>query len=147
MKVLAMVALAAIGLSSIEASANEPYFPRNEKRFLKLDLNKDGKLSPEELAPVFKKRAAFVDANGDKAVTAAELEAAMQKRIEKRRDRIMALMDSNKDGSITETEMDAVLADMFDKADTDDDGAVSLAEIQVFKRSKWRKELMGRQAN
>jgi Ca2+-binding EF-hand superfamily protein len=59
----------------------------------------------------------------------------------------MALMDADKDGAITEAEMEAVLADMFDKADTDDDGAVDLAEIQAFKRAQWRKGLLERRAN
>jgi hypothetical protein len=59
----------------------------------------------------------------------------------------MSLMDGNKDGLITETEMDQVLNDMFDKADTDDDGSVSFAEIQNFKRTQWRKSYLERQAN
>jgi hypothetical protein len=43
--------------------------------------------------------------------------------------------------------MDQVLNDMFDKADTDDDGSVSLAEIQNFKRAQWRKNYLERRAN
>lgn len=151
MKIVTAVALATIGLAGASAlasaMANEPYFPRSEKRLQRLDANRDGKLTVEELAPVIRRRTAAVDSNGDRALTAAEIEAAMQKRIEKRRDRIMALMDADKDGTITEAEMDAVLADMFDKADTDDDGAVDLAEIQAFKRAQWRKGLLERRAN
>jgi Ca2+-binding EF-hand superfamily protein len=129
------------------AFATEPYFPMAEKRFARLDANKDGKLVPEELAPVVKKRVAAMDGDGDKALTVSEIDAALQRRIERRRDRIMSLLDANKDGKITEAEMDAVLNDMFDKADTDDDGAVNLAEIRAFKRAKWRKEFLERRSN
>jgi Ca2+-binding EF-hand superfamily protein len=142
-----IVATAILGLSAVEAQANEPYFPRAERSFQRVDMNNDGKLAPEELAVVVKKREWAIDANGDKQVSAVEIETAMQKRLEKRRDRIMALMDGNKDGVITEAEMDQVLNDMFDKADTDDDGSVSLAEIQNFKRAQWRKNYLERQAN
>lgn len=146
MKIVIVATTAIIGLSAGLAVANEPYFPRSEKTFQRLDLNKDGKLAPDELSAVVKKRERAMDANGDGQVTAAELESAMQSRIEKRKGRIMALMDSNRDGVISEAEMDQVLNDMFDKADLDDDGAVSLAEIQNFKRAQWRKAYLERQA-
>lgn len=147
MRIVIVATTAILGMSVVEAQANEPHFPRAEKTFQRLDTNKDGKLAPEELAVVVKKREWVIDANGDRNVSAAEIEAAMQKRLEKRRDRIMSLMDGNKDGLITEAEMDQVLNDMFDKADTDDDGSVSFAEIQNFKRTQWRKSYLERQAN
>lgn len=147
MKIVIAATAAVIGLTAVAALANEPYFPRGEKPFLRLDANKDGKLTPDELGSAVKKREWAIDANADRQLSAAEIEAAMQKRLAKRRDRIMQLMDANKDGAITEVEMDQVLNDMFDKADTDDDGAVSLAEIQNFKRAQWRKAYLERQAN
>jgi Ca2+-binding EF-hand superfamily protein len=147
MKIVIAVTTALIAFSAVAAEANEPYFPRSEQRFARLDTDKDGKLKPAELALVVQRSATALDANGDKQVSAAEIEAAMQKRLEKRRDRIMQLLDGNKDGAITEAEMDQVLNDMFDKADTDDDGSVSFAEIQVFKRAQWRKAYLERRAN
>jgi Ca2+-binding EF-hand superfamily protein len=147
MRTVIAAAAATLALSALAAGANEPYFPRSEQRFARLDTNKDGKLAPEELARVINRRVALIDANGDRQVSAAEIEAAMRKRIENRRDRIMQLMDADRDGTISEAEADVVLRDMFDKADTDDDGAVSLAEIQIFKRAQWRKEFLGRRAN
>lgn len=147
MRIMIAATAAAVGLATVAAQANEPYFPRGEKPFLRLDANNDGKLAPDELAAATKKREWAIDANADRQLSAAEIEAAMQKRIAKRRERIMQLMDTNKDGAITEAEMDQVLNDMFDKADTDDDGAVSLAEIQNFKRAQWRKAYLERQAN
>ncbi len=124
------------------AFANEPYFPRGEKAFQRLDTNKDGRISTAEFAPVMDKRVASMDSNGDKALTAAEIDAALIKRVERRRIRMMQLLDANKDGTITEAELDGVVEDMFDKADADHNGGVDMAELRSFKRAKWRKVLV-----
>jgi Ca2+-binding EF-hand superfamily protein len=57
----------------------------------------------------------------------------------------MMLLDRDKNGSITEAELDAIVDSMFTAADTDTDGALTLAEMQNFKRAPWRKGLMGTQ--
>lgn len=122
--------------------ANEPYFPRGEKAFQRLDINKDGRISTTEFAPVMDKRVAAMDSNGDKALTSAEIDAALIKRVERRRIRMMQLLDANKDGTISEAELDRVVDDMFDKADADHNGGVDLAEVRSFKRGPWRKALL-----
>lgn len=141
--VSAMVLVASLGV----ARADEPYLPRSEKSVLKLDTNKDGRVTPDEIKPRMLKRFARFDSNGDKAVTAQEFEAMLQKRIEQRRVRLFALMDANKDGTITQTEFDKVTDDMFDKADTDHNGGMDLAELKGFKRTQWRKAYLGQPAN
>jgi Ca2+-binding EF-hand superfamily protein len=125
------------------ALANEPYLPRGEKALLRLDSNKDGRLSLDEIKPGIEKRLTLADANGDKQVTTAEIDLMLQKRVEKRRTRIMELLDSNRDGSISQAEFDRVVEDMFDKADADHNGGVDLAEMQGFKRGPWRKSFLG----
>jgi Ca2+-binding EF-hand superfamily protein len=135
-------AAALAGTAAPQAFANEPYFPRGEKAFQRLDANKDGRISTAEFAPVMDKRVATMDANGDKVLTAAEIDAALIKRVERRRVRIMQLLDANKDGSITEAELDGVVEDMFDKADADHNGGVDMVELRSFKRAKWRKALI-----
>jgi Ca2+-binding EF-hand superfamily protein len=148
MKKTIVLATGLTGLLVTAALANEPYFPRSERGLERLDLNKDGKLTPNELAPAVMKRAARMDANNDKVLTAAEIDAALTKRIEQRRGRIMLLLDRDKDGRITEAEFEGVVEDMFDKADTNGDGGVDLAEIRSFKRGPWRKGLIdGKTAN
>jgi Ca2+-binding EF-hand superfamily protein len=126
-----------------QALANEPYLPRNEKALVKLDVNKDGRISLNEIKPRMDKRLAIADADGNKAITSAEIDAMLQKRLERRRIRIMELLDGNRDGTITQLEFDRVVEDMFDKADTDNNGGVDLAELQGFKRGVWRKSFVG----
>jgi Ca2+-binding EF-hand superfamily protein len=129
----------ALFLLAGSALANEPYLPRNEKALIKLDINKDGRISLNEVKPRMDKRLAEADADGNKAITSAEIDAMLQKRLERRRIRIMELLDGNRDGTITQAEFDRVVEDMFDKADADNNGGVDLAELQGFKRGQWRK--------
>jgi Ca2+-binding EF-hand superfamily protein len=70
----------------------------------------------------------------------------LQKRLEARRIRMLELMDANKDGSITTAEFDKVADSMFDKADTDHNGGVDLAELKSFRRAEWRKAFLGQPA-
>lgn len=137
-KVIFSMALASLALAGT-AMANEPYFPRNQRAFDRLDANHDGKLSTAELTPVMNKRLERTDSDGDKAISAAEIDARLAKAMERRRNRILQLLDTNHDGKVTESELDKVVADMFDSADANKDGAVDLAEIQSFNRGKWRK--------
>jgi Ca2+-binding EF-hand superfamily protein len=125
------------------ALANEPYLPRNEKALQRLDANKDGRISIDEIKPNMDKRLALADADGNKIVTSAEIDAMLQKRLERRRIRIMELLDGNRDGTITQVEFDHVVDDMFDKADADNNGGIDLAELQGFKRGVWRKSYVG----
>jgi Ca2+-binding EF-hand superfamily protein len=129
-----------------QVQANEPYLPRNEKSLQRLDTNKDGRIERDEIKPRMAKRFQAVDANGDKIVTVAEIDAMLQKRLEARRTRMLQLMDSNKDGSITAAEFDRVADSMFDKADTDHNGGVDLAELKGFRRAEWRKAFLGQPA-
>jgi Ca2+-binding EF-hand superfamily protein len=135
----------AVFLVAGSALANEPYLPRNERALIKLDINKDGRVSMDEIKPRMDKRLAEADADGNKAITSAEIDAMLQKRLERRRIRIMELLDGNRDGTITQAEFDRVVEDMFDKADADNNGGVDLAELQGFKRGKWRKAFVSGQ--
>jgi Ca2+-binding EF-hand superfamily protein len=125
--------------------ANEPYFPRREKGFSRIDANKDGKVQRSEFAPLVDRRFTKMDTNSDKTITSAELSEAMQQAVERRRIRIMAVLDRDKNGSITEAELDNIVDSMFTGADTDGDGALTLAEMQGFKRNEWRKRMMGQE--
>jgi Secreted protein acidic and rich in cysteine Ca binding region len=88
------------------------------------------------------KRFAIEDVNGDKVISTAEIDALLQKRLEARRTKMLELMDANKDGSITEAEFNHVADSLFDKADTDHNGGVDLAELKGFKRGEWRKSFL-----
>jgi Ca2+-binding EF-hand superfamily protein len=144
MKYLILGALA-LTMTAGATLANEPYLPRNAKAMQRLDANKDGRLTLEEVKPRYDKRLAVADVDNNKIVTSAEIDAMLQKRIERRRIRMMELMDVNRDGSITQGEFDKVVEDMFDKADADHNGGVDVAELQAFKRNQWRKSFVGGQ--
>ncbi len=91
-----------------------------DKLFARLDANKDGKISAEEFA-AFREGNAKVDAQATKAG--------------KRGARLFARFDKDKDGSLSRTEADAVLAWRFKRMDANNDGVLSLEELQA-KRGK-----------
>jgi Ca2+-binding EF-hand superfamily protein len=91
-----------------------------DKLFARLDANKDGKISPEEFA-AFREQNAKVDAEATKAG--------------KRGAKLFARFDKDKDGSLSRAEADAVLAWRFKRMDTNNDGVLSLEELQA-KRGK-----------
>ncbi|OPZ19809.1 MAG: EF hand [candidate division BRC1 bacterium ADurb.BinA364] len=71
----------------------------------KLDKNADGQLTADELAPPSPAGAGFVD-------------------------RIMA-MDANKDGKVTKEEAPEQMQRLFERADTNADGAIDKAEAEA----------------
>ena len=129
------------------AIASEPYLPKAQKTFDRLDLNKDGKISLAEFTPVAEKGFLGIDVNKDEAVSTAEIDASLQAALERRRNRILANLDADKNGSITRAELDSYVEAMVTGADTDSDGGVSFADARIFKIAKWRKALQPASAN
>ena len=127
--------------------AAEPYLPRAQKSFDRLDINKDGKLSLAEFTPVAEKSFLSIDMNKDEAVSAAEIDASLQAALERRRNRILANLDADKNSVISRAELDKYVEAMVTGADTDSDGGVSFAEARIFKIAKWRKALQPTTAN
>ncbi len=148
-KKIVMIVLVASGVAAVAtmAVASEPYLPRAQKVFDRLDANKDGKISLAEFTPLAEKRFMKVDANNDGAVSAAEIDAALQAAMERRRDHILASMDTDKNGSVTRAELDNYVAAMVKGADTNGDGGVTFDEARIFKLAKWRKTLGEAPAN
>lgn len=136
--VLMTVALVGLGTLAAAALASEISLPRSPKLFARLDLNADGKITLPEFKPRADLRFMSADGNGDGAVTSAEIEATFRKYIERRRDRIMSAMDADGDGTITRTELDNHVAGMFNGADADKDGGLTLEEARNFKIASWR---------
>lgn len=129
------------------AMAAEPYLPKAQKSFDRIDLNKDGKITLAEFTPIAEKRFLGIDVNKDNAVSTAEIDASLQAALERRRNRILANLDSDKNGSISRTELDSYIEAMVAGADTDSDGGVSFSEARIFKIGKWRKALQLTSAN
>ena len=129
------------------AMAAEPYLPKAQKTFDRVDLNKDGKISLAEFTPVAEKRFLGIDVNKDNAVSTAEIDASLQAALERRRHRILANLNSDKNGTISRAELDSYIEAMVAGADTDSDGGVSFSEASIFKIAKWRKALQLTSAN
>lgn len=87
-----------------------------DKMFARLDTNKDGKISREEFE-AFRAQNAKVDAAATKAG--------------KRGERLFARFDKDKDGFLSRTEADAVLAWRFKRMDANNDGILTLEELQA----------------
>ena len=121
----AVLALAAPALAQTAASSSqaptgmtlEQFQARNtDKMFERLDTNKDGKISPEEFA-AFRENNAKADAQASKAG--------------KRGKRMFARFDKDKDGSLSRAEAADVLAMRFKRMDANNDGILTLEELQA----------------
>ncbi len=107
-----------------------------DAEFMKMDTNKDGKISADEHAAGAKKMFDTMDANKDGKVTATEMEATHQ-RVTGRKaaksdmsavDKIKVI-DTDGDGVLTAEEHAAGSSAMFEKMDTDKDGFLSKDEF------------------
>ena len=139
----AIAMFAAAGLLASEALAIEPSFPRNAKVFGKLDADSDGKIALTEIKPKAEKRLLRLDADKNSEISTAEIDAFLQKRLEQRRNRMLGLLDGDKNGVITVAELDKLVDAMFNDADADRDGGVSLEEARDFRMAKMAKPEAG----
>ena len=147
-KLTVLAGLGACGMvwAVASAAANEPYLPRTERSFTALDADKDGKVTPEELRPKAVKRVLRLDGNGDGEVSTAEIDAWLNKAVERRKARLLSRLDGDKDGTVTEAEISAYVDQLFLGADNDGDGAVTLAEVRTS-LAKRNKPSQGSQGN
>lgn len=124
----AVLAVAAPALAQTSAPTGmtlEQFQAKNtDKMFDRLDANKDGKISPEEFA-AFRENNAKADAKVEKAG--------------KRGQRMFARFDKDKDGSLSRAEANDVLAWRFKRMDANNDGILTIEELQA----KGRKAKVG----
>jgi Ca2+-binding EF-hand superfamily protein len=142
-----IISLCAALLGTGVTYAAEPYLPRQERGFKKVDINGDGKIARDEFSKITQKSFARMDTNGDSQVTVEELDKTMLAAVAKRRDRIMKFLDNDKNGIIIQAELDKIVEAMFNGADTDHDGTVTLTEAQGFKRGVWRQAILEKGVN
>ena len=139
----------ALGGSILLASptfAAEPQSASADVEFMKMDTNKDGKISADEHAAAAKQMFDMMDANRDGKVTAAEMDAAHQRVTGKKATQAdlssvekIKVIDTDGDGILTADEHAAGSRAMFARMDTDKDGFLSKAEFAAGHASMLKK--------
>jgi len=135
MKTIMLIAAMTAGFSVQAVSADEGAGPR-EIEFSAVDTNGDGLLTMAELEAVGAARFTAADTDGDGALSVEEIvalrDADASARAERRASRMLNRLDENGDGVLQMEEMAETrppLDRMFERVDTDEDGAISEAEF------------------
>jgi Ca2+-binding EF-hand superfamily protein len=138
---IAAASLAGIALPAIVTAQTPPPAPRPmadgvmtraealaraDKRFDKLDTDRDGKISAAERSAMTAR-----PAQGDDVTPGRGGRGGGGRMLER--------ADANKDGVVTRDEYRAVASAMFDRQDTNKDGRIDAAE-----RQQWREQRMNR---
>jgi Ca2+-binding EF-hand superfamily protein len=139
-----IVILGSAILFASPAYAAEPAMA--EADFVKMDTNKDGKISADEHAAAAKTMFDTMDANKNGKVTAAEMDAAHERITGKKvttsdlsAAEKIKVIDADGDGILTAEEHAAGSRAMFAKMDTDKDGVLSKAEFAAGHASMLKK--------
>ena len=110
-------------------------------RFDRLDANKDGVLTPDEMArgkrrgPPGQRQFSRMDTNGDGEISSSEFSAAHPNAPAD----LFSKLDTNKDGQLSSSELRGLRQQMatvmrqktIERLDTNHDGSLSLAELQA----------------
>jgi Ca2+-binding EF-hand superfamily protein len=147
MKRIAITFALLAGFAAVPALAMEPYLPKSPKAFGKADGDGDGKVTAAELQPLAERRFARLDVDKNGAVSTGEIDAALTRALERRRDRLMARLDADKNGAVSRAELDRYVEQMVASADGNHDGGLSLEEALNARVAKLRKPATGERAN
>lgn len=96
-------------------------------RMMELDINGDGALQRDEAPASFAARFDRMDADGDGAVTPAEMEAMRNRGPN---------FDRNGDGKVTKEELPPPLRQRFDRLDANGDGVLGESELNRLRRRR-----------
>jgi len=146
--------LSAVALATaIGAASLWPAFAANDHtrmqgqgpaaQLLEMDINKDGKITADEMKAAAAERFAATDTNGDGFLSKDEMLAAatlqIHERMAKRIDKMMSKLDSDGDGkiSVAEAETNPRMEHMMARLDTDGDGAISAEELAAMQGKGW----------
>ena len=108
--------------------------------FEDFDIDKDGKVSKEEIRERRGVAVQSMDLNGDAKLSAGELMQQHTKRAEFSVNQMIKKLDSNGDGSLSFAELEnsqrvGTLRKLFDRLDKDDDGYISRDEALRVKKN------------
>jgi Ca2+-binding EF-hand superfamily protein len=125
-----------------------------DKAFDKLDTNKDGFVTKDEVKghPMLEKHFDEVDTNKDGKISKEELEAhykMMEEKMGEMKGKMkdkMKAADTNKDGMLSRDEVKAAglkhLEENFDTIDTNKDGQLSKDEMKAYMQSMGKEKMM-----
>lgn len=143
MKSTVLIAAIAAGLTlvAVDASAEGRGGPREKPAFAALDADGNGAITLAELENARSARFAAMDTDGNGAISATELAAAQEAELADRVAMMIERMDENDDGELQADEMKPRgrgfdAEHMFDQMDEDEDGAISQEEYDAAREAR-----------
>jgi hypothetical protein len=136
---------ALIGTAALAQGPEGKRGDRAENMFSRMDTNKDGSITVAEMRAGRGEMFTRIDSNKDGKVTKAEAEAGRKRGPGPGgdgrggpggpggREGGLAAADTNKDGIVTRAEWDAQPMPMFDRADANKDGRLTLQEMTAMR--------------
>lgn len=106
----------------------------------RVDANKDGTVTQQEMETFHKERFSSADANGDgklskeEFVTAESRDEVRQQMRQSRMADMFASFDKDNDGTLTQAEALTMARDRFTQLDTNGDGKITQEEMQAKRR-------------
>lgn len=106
----------------------------------RMDVNKDGTITHQEMEAFHKQHFSIADANSDGQLTQDEFltaESRDEVRQQARYSRMMSIftgLDQNSDGVLSSTEAQAMVTERFKQLDANGDGMITQEEIQAKRR-------------
>ena len=117
---------------------------KSSERFSKLDKDGNGSISVEEMT--FRKKEFFdkLDADGSGSISKEEARAFHEMKREERKERhsarMLEILDTDNDGTVTKEEFAAASDKRFEAADTNNDGVLSGDELRQMGPKKHGKK-------
>lgn len=140
-----LIAALVIGSAGFAVARGGPEGHGPRFNFEELDTNGDGQITAAEMEAHKAERFASQDTDGDGFLSKEELVAAMTQKIEEsvapRADKMLERKDADNDGqiSLAELENNERPKSFFERLDKDGDGAISKEEMETMKKKRFGK--------